>query len=67
MSYNIRHYCKIVWWANYLQSNEEVGEGNPKRTHAFLTSSSFKGPETLNPRAIRWEAKSDSELSESVE
>lgn len=36
---------------------------NLVRTYAFLTSSSFRGPEALNPRASLSEAKSDSKLS----
>lgn len=36
-------------------------------THAFLTSSSFNGPEGLNPRTSRYDTKSVSELSDSVD
>lgn len=36
-------------------------------THAFFTSSSFSGPETLNPRANLSETKCESELSDSDE
>lgn len=31
-------------------------------TYAFFTSSRFSGPEVLNPRIFRSEAKTDSEL-----
>lgn len=36
-------------------------------THAFFTSSSFREPEALNPRANLSETKSESKLSDSDE
>jgi len=45
----------------------DEGEVTEARTHAFFTSSSFRGPEALNPRANLSGVKSEPELSNSDE
>lgn len=50
---------------NNLQEQPNSEIDNLLITYASLTSSSFRGPEALSPRACLSEAISDSELSDS--
>jgi len=48
------------------KNSENTLKRKQKRTHAFFTSSSLRGPEALNPRANLYETKSECEQSDSA-